>query len=128
MPHSSGKRVYSQSEKVKIAKEKKNAGRIFGAVGSGLKAAALGKMSPAAKKRQEYLRQRAIQDSVTGRRKERATQKGVVSSSKKPSQPSRPSQPPAQEKPVQGESATRGIGFGSLLDALNPELKKRGKQ
>ena len=120
MPHSSGKRVYSRSEKVKIAKEKKNAGRIFGAVGSGLKAAALGKMSPAAKKRQEYLRQRAIQESVTSRHRERATQKGVAGSGKKPTRPS--------QKPVQGESATRGIGFGSLLDALNPELKKRGRR
>jgi hypothetical protein len=110
MPHSSGKRVYSRAEKSKIAKEKKSASAVLGGVGSGLKAAALGQLSPAAKKRQEYLRQRAIQDKVTGR--------GSGSS--------KPIQPPQQ--PIRGESATRGIGLGGLIDALSPKQKKKGSR
>ncbi len=33
---------------------------------------------------------------------------------------------PAQ--PIQGETATRAIGFGSLIDALAPKPKKKGRR
>ncbi len=96
---------YSRAERAKIAREKKSSGKVLGAVGGSLKAAALGQMSPAAKKRQEHLRQRAIQDRVTGR-------------SGKTSKP---------VQPVQPKGFIEGVTSGrqQLIDALSQKPKKK---
>lgn len=39
-----------------------------------------------------------------------------------------PQKPTKTQESVRGESATRGIGLGSLFDALSPQQKKKGRR
>lgn len=110
------KKRRTRSELTRAAKEKKSAGNVLGAVGSSLKAAALRQMSPAAKKRQEHLRQRAITEQVTGRRRGGGTT----------AQPTGPPQPPPSGG--LGESIREGSGLGRLTGVLTPKPPKKRRQ
>lgn len=119
MPHSSGKKRYTRAELAKIQKEKKSAGNVAGLVKRGLTAAAVGQISPKARKGKAYTAQRARVDAaVTGRR----------SGSRPPAPPSAKPQTPGQKiyGALTGDNPiTRSLGSASAERERQIEEQKR---
>ena len=125
MPHSSGKKNYTQSEKRRIQKEVAGSKKVPGVNDSQYRRAiAKGNFMPRSTPSAEQLRlakRAAVDAAITGRAPKRA----------KPKQPAQPQQPPTTVKPPPsggvGESIREGFGLGGLIGALTPKPPKPKK-